>query len=230
MREPCLKAVTRVKVCANQVHNCHCTGCDSHFKTNEHVEKSPTLCGEFCDDEPNCRFSLFNSATTKCYLYDQSQVSQIKIVPTGATSERVLLMLPMHPSLKSMADEVLHLQNARQNDVYGICRLQHLHLLYEVPSPPWCSRSSTILVLHLGHLLQQGKRHDGNFLKACLLRNLRNERAFYLFGEDVQRKYIVVPFMVFFECAPVYLSLQQPALSNPLCPTPLSVASPALLF
>jgi len=67
------------------VHNCHCTGCDSHFKTNEHVEKSPTLCGEFCDDEPNCRFSLFNSATTKCYLYDQSQVSQIKIVPTGSS-------------------------------------------------------------------------------------------------------------------------------------------------
>jgi len=68
------------------LHNCHCTGCESHYKTNEHIEKSPTLCGEFCEQEGDkCQFSLFNSVTTKCYLYDQSQVSQIKIVPTGAS-------------------------------------------------------------------------------------------------------------------------------------------------
>jgi len=68
------------------VHNCHCSGCESHYKTNEHIEKSPTLCGDFCEQEGDkCQFSLFDSVTTKCYLYDQSQVSRIKIVPTGAS-------------------------------------------------------------------------------------------------------------------------------------------------
>ena len=111
-----------------QVHNCHCVGCESHYKTNEHIEKSPTLCGDFCEEEGDkCQFSLFNSVTTKCYLYDQSQVSQIKIVPTGVNSE-FDISCPPNMSLVS-------------------CRRKQVHLLHEVPPDPWSSRSSTSLAL-----------------------------------------------------------------------------------
>ena len=67
-------------MCVNQVTYCHCTGCESHYKTNQHTAKSPTLCGDFCVSEVKCQFSLFDAGSTRCYLYDQAQFSKITFI------------------------------------------------------------------------------------------------------------------------------------------------------
>jgi len=54
----------------SMIDNCHCTGCTNHYKRNEHIEKNAGSCGSWCQEEQECTFSLFDSHTKKCYLYN----------------------------------------------------------------------------------------------------------------------------------------------------------------
>merc|ERR1711977_426989 len=59
-----------------EVTNCHCDGCHSHYERNEHVEKSPQLCDAWCIDDKLCEFSLYDTATRKCFKYDKCVAAQ----------------------------------------------------------------------------------------------------------------------------------------------------------
>ena len=62
-----------------QVTNCHCSGCFNHYVTNGHVSSSPEICGEACEADSNCAFSLYDAISTKCFYYDEAQYSSANI-------------------------------------------------------------------------------------------------------------------------------------------------------
>jgi len=69
--------------------NCHCSGCHNHYARNEHVEKDATSCAAWCNTEGNkCAFSLFDSSTTKCYLYSETVIrnNHITVLPKSAAT------------------------------------------------------------------------------------------------------------------------------------------------
>jgi len=61
----------------SEVTNCHCTGCHDHYATNGHVASSHELCHEQCVGDSSCKFALYNTGTTKCYLYNAAQKANI---------------------------------------------------------------------------------------------------------------------------------------------------------
>merc|ERR1711985_22832 len=69
--------------------NCHCSGCHNHYARNEHVEKDATSCAAWCNTEGNkCAFSLFDSSTTKCYLYSETVIrnNHITVLPKSSAT------------------------------------------------------------------------------------------------------------------------------------------------
>merc|ERR1711998_13817 len=62
------------------VSNCHCTGCESHYKENDHTKSSHEECHAECVADSNCKFAMFNTGTTKCYLYNAAQMAKISYV------------------------------------------------------------------------------------------------------------------------------------------------------
>jgi len=59
------------------VDSCHCSGCHDHFATNGHVPSSHEKCIEQCRGNSNCKFSLYHTITTKCYLYNAAQRAKL---------------------------------------------------------------------------------------------------------------------------------------------------------
>jgi len=52
---------------------CHCQGCDGHYNRTEHVHFTSLSCGEWCQEDSQCTFSLHDKVSKKCYLYDKAQ-------------------------------------------------------------------------------------------------------------------------------------------------------------
>jgi len=69
-----------------EVSNCHCTGCHDHYATNDHVPSSHELCHEQCVGDSSCKFALYNTGTTKCYLYNAAQKASISYTADSTAS------------------------------------------------------------------------------------------------------------------------------------------------
>jgi len=62
----------------SMVPNCHCTGCENHYATNEHNPSSHADCIQRCKNAGNtCQFSMYNTGTTHCYLYNAAQKAKL---------------------------------------------------------------------------------------------------------------------------------------------------------
>ena len=75
-------------------------GCESHYQDSNHIQhcKETTTwdngdvcegCGDYCENEPRCRFSMFNEVTAKCYLYDEDQTNNIAAKSMSAATHSI---------------------------------------------------------------------------------------------------------------------------------------------